>query len=364
MPFLKHMYAAKKTKLRLKGLGLGLLVLILSLGVFSYFGVSNALKPIGNSETVLSFVVEEGDYLSVVSDGLIEKGLIRNALVFELFAKYQNLTDFKIGVYYLNQGMSVQDILVALNDPTAAVPKDVIITIVPGDWAKGIAQKLADQVSTVSVEELLTLWNDETYIRSLMDEYSVLTEELFVDGVNVLLEGYLMPETYYMNPQASADSLTRRILNQTQKVYDENKAQFDASGLSVHDVFILASVVQFEAQTEEDMRLVAQVFLNRLEINMALQSSVTVCYALYEYDSWRDCENLENQQIDSRYNTYLYKGLPLGPITNPSKKSLLATLNPTDNDYLFFLADVYGDGKVYYAKTFAEHERNIEKYLR
>lgn len=134
------MYAVKKIKLKLKGLLLGLLVLILSLGVFSYLGVSNALKPIGNSETVLSFVVEDGDYLNIVSDGLIEKGLIRNALVFELYAKYQKLTDFKVGVYYLNQGMSVEDILIALNDPTAAVPKDVIITIVPGDWAKGIAQ--------------------------------------------------------------------------------------------------------------------------------------------------------------------------------------------------------------------------------
>lgn len=354
----------KKKKLRLKGLFLGLSILLFALGFLGYIGINQALKPVGSSENVLSFIVEEGDFLSNVSDQLTEKELISNPLVFETYAKYKNLTDFKVGVYYLNQGMSVLEILTALNDPTAAVPKDVIITIVPGDWAKNIATKLAQQVSTVSAEELLALWNDEAYLRSLMEDYSVLTEDIFVEGVNVLLEGYLMPETYFMNPAASADSLTRRILNQTQKVYDEQKALFNASTLSVHEVFILASVVQFEAQSEEDMSMVAQVFMNRLDLNMAMQSSVTVCYALYNYDSWKDCENLENQQIDSRYNTYLYKGLPLGPITNPSQKSLIATLSPTDHDCLFFLADVYGDGTVYYAKTFAEHERNIEKYLR
>ena len=130
--------------------------------------------------------------------------------------------------------------------------------------------------------------------------------------------------------------------------------------MSIHDVITLASVVQFEAGKEEDMRMISQVFLNRMDIGMRLESSVTVCYALYEYDSWKDCENYDNQTLDSRYNTYLYSGLPIGPITNPSKLAILSTIQPKDNDYLFFLADVYGDGTVYYAKTYAEHQANIK----
>lgn len=354
----------KKKKLKLKFVFISLFIFVLATAGMLTAYVSSNLKAVGSSEDITSFIVAEGDTLGIISDKLIEKELISNALVFEQYAKYIKLTDFKIGVYYLNYGMDVKSILAVLNDPTAAVPKDVVITITPGDWAKTIAVKLAEQCVNVTADELLALWNDEAYIRSLMPTYSVLTEELFVEGEKVLLEGYLMPETYFMNPEASADSLTRRILNQTQKIYDENKAAFDASNYSIHDLLTLASVVQFEAKTYEDMQMISQVFQNRMDQNMALQSSVTVCYALYEYDSWRDCENLENQLIDSPYNTYLYKGLPIGPITNPSKQSIIATLNPIDNDYLFFIADIYGDGTVIYAKTYAEHLANVEKYLK
>lgn len=365
MPFLKPMFVMKKKSRKLKPLVLIvpiLLILISSLGAVFY--VKSNLEAVGITEESVTFKIEAGETLDGITQNLVDKGLIKDAFVFKWYAKYMKLTDFKMGVYYLNTYMDAQSILTALNDPTAAIPKDVIITIIPGDWAKTIAVKLADQCVNVTAEELLALWNDEAYIHSLMPEYSVLTEDIFVKGVNVLLEGYLMPETYYMNPEASADSLTRRILNQTQKVYDDNKAQFDASSYSVHELITLASMVQFEARTEADMKMVAQVFYNRLDINMALQSSVTVCYALYEYDSWKDCENFDNQQIDSRYNTYLYKGLPIGPITNPSKTSILATLNPTSNDYLFFLADIYGDGTIYYAKTYADHLKNEAKYLK
>lgn len=353
-----------KKKRKLKPVFWILPLVVAGLLLTSVFYVQSALKPVGSAEQVVSFKVASGDTLKQVTAGLDEAGLIQNPFVFEWMAKFKKLTDFKIGIYYLNQGMDAIEILSALNDPTAAVPKDVIITIIPGDWAKNIAVKLAEQCVNVTADELLALWNDEAYLRSLMPEYSVLTEDLFKKNVNVLLEGYLMPETYYMNPQASADSLTRRILNQTQKVYDENKAAFEASKFSVHEIFTLASVVQFEARTPEDMKMVAQVFYNRLAIDMPLQSSVTVCYALYEYDSWKDCENYDNQKLDSRYNTYLYKGLPLGPITNPSKNTILATLSPTPNDYYFFLADIYGDGKIYYAKTYADHLKNEAKYLK
>lgn len=354
----------KKNKLKLKWIALFVVVFFATIAIGLTTYVNSNLKAVGSSEETTTFIVEAGDTLANISTKLIEKELISNSFVFEQYAKYIKLTDFKVGVYYLNYGMDVKTILTNLNDPTAAVPKDVIITITPGDWAKNIAVKLAQQCINVTADELLALWNDEAYIRTLMPTYSVLTEDLFVSGEKVLLEGYLIPETYFMNPEASADSLTRRILNQTQKVYDENKATFDASGFSVHEVLTLASVVQFEAKTLDDMKMISQVFRNRLDANMALQSSVTVCYALYEYDSWKDCENLDNQQLDSPYNTYLYKGLPIGPITNPSEQSIIATLNPTANDYLFFIADIYGDGSVYYAKTYAEHLANVEKYLK
>jgi UPF0755 protein len=112
----------------------------------------------------------------------------------------------------------------------------------------------------------------------------------------------------------------------------------------------------------EDMRLIAGVFYNRLRINMPLQASPTVCYSLYEFESWLECER--RTSIDSPYNTYVYRGLPVGPILNPSEMAITATLNPQPTDYLYFMADVYGDGTIYFAKTLAEHEANVNKYLR
>lgn len=362
------MSSHKKKMKKIKRTSLGLfLTLFFIVGIVSsYLYVQSALSALGPEGEKSSIIISKGDTLSVVSDKLIEKGYIKNQFIFETYAKLNKLTDFKVGTFYVDHGLDVKSILLYLNDATKAFPTDVVVTIIPGDWAKQIAEKLADKVENVSAQDLLDLWNSEEYIRSLMDEYSVLTEDIFKNkkDVRVLLEGYLMPETYFMNPLASADSLTRRILNQTQKVYDDNKALFDSFKMSIHDVITFASVVQFEAGKEEDMRMISQVFLNRMKIGMRLQSSVTVCYALYEYESWKDCESYSNQALDSKYNTYLYSGLPVGPITNPSKLAILSTIQPKQNDYLYFLADVYGDGKVYYAKTYAEHEANIKKYLK
>ena len=353
-------------KIKRTSLGLFLTLFFIVGLALSFVYVQSNLSSAGLEGEKSAVIISKGDTLSVVSNQLMEKGLIKNQIIFETYAKLNKLTDFKVGTFYVDHSFDVKTILEYLNDATKARPTDVVVTIIPGDWAKQIAENLASKVQNVSAQELLDLWNSEEYIRSLMDEYSVLTEDIFKNkkDVRVLLEGYLMPETYFMNPLASADSLTRRILNQTQKVYDDNKSLFDSFKMSIHDVITLASVVEFEAGKEEDMRMISQVFLNRMKLGMRLQSSVTVCYALYEYESWKDCESYSNQALDSKYNTYLYSGLPVGPITNPSKLAILSTIQPKENDYIFFLADIYGDGKVYYAKTYAEHEANIKKYLK
>ena len=110
--------------------------------------------------------------------------------------------------------------------------------------------------------------------------------------------------------------------------------------------------------------MIAGVFFNRMAIDMKLQSSVTVCYAIdkEKEDNWMKCE--VNPNFDSPYNTYKYAGLPPGPILNPGKSAIEATLNPTSSKYLYFMADVYGDGKVYYAETYNEHSANVKKYLK
>lgn len=350
----------KKTKLKPLSFILITFLILAIASAFAYFYVNSNLQGKGPAGETVMVLVEEGDLLSNVSLTLQAHDLIGQPMIFETYAKLMKLTDFKVGVYKVDKGWDALEILTYLNDATNAEKNDVALTIIPGDWAKDVAQAISE-VSNYTVEAILTLWNDKTYLATLDAEYEVITPEIDKTGVKVLLEGYLMPETYFINPNSTIEIITKRILDQTESFYIENKASFDSSSYSIHEIFTLASVVQFEASKPADMKMVAQVFYNRLNKPMRLQSNVTICYSLYTYTDWKDCEG--NKDIVSPYNTYLHDGLPLGPIDNPSATAILSTLNPTMNDYYFFIADVYGDGTVYYAKTYAEHLKNVAKYL-
>ena len=335
------------------------------LTVVSFFaGISafRALNAQGTSGETVYVVVESGDTLSDVTSTLVSHRLIGSKLVVELYARFQKITDFKAGIYKVDRGWDAKTLLTYLTDASNTQKNDIPLTIIPGDWAKDVAETIAE-VTDFTPEEVLALWNDDAFLAELDAQFTVITPELLaIQNARVKLEGYLLPETIFINPAWDLKQITQRILEQTEKVYTDHQALFDASDLSVHQLFTLASIVQFEASKESDMKMVAQVFYNRIAIDMRLQSSVTVCYALYTYTSWEDCES--NHGLLHPYNTYQIDGLPPGPIDNPSKTALLATLQPTPNPYFFFIADVYGDGTVYYAKTYAEHLKNVEKYLR
>jgi len=351
----------KKTKLKPLSFILVTFVILAIASAFAYFYVNSNLQGKGPSGETVMVLVEEGDLLSNVSLTLKAHDLIGQPMIFETYAKLMKLTDFKVGVYKVDKGWDALAILTYLNDATNAEKNDVALTIIPGDWAKDVALAISE-VSNYTVDEILALWNDKTYLATLDSQYEVITPEIDKTDVKVLLEGYLMPETYFINPNSTIEIITKRILDQTESFYIENKSSFEASTYSIHEIFTLASVVQFEASKPADMKMVAQVFYNRLNKPMRLQSNVTICYALYNYTDWKDCEG--NKDVVSPYNTYLHDGLPLGPIDNPSATAILSTLNPTMNDYYFFIADVYGDGTVYYAKTYAEHLKNVNKYLK
>ncbi len=316
--------------------------------------------PQKESEIVV-FEVKSGDTITKVASALKDEALVRSSFYVRWVAKQENLTALKVGRYALDKSWDPKTLLATLNDASQAIPDQVRVTLPEGFWAKDMAKRLSENTN-VKADELLDLWNDKTYIQELMLEYPFLSDAIINDDVQVYLEGYLFPETYDFYSDTTAKAITKRLLDQTNLIYKKYQADFEASALSIPEIFTLASIVQFEGKHADDMAIIAGVFYNRLKIDMLLQSSVTICYALYEYDSWVDCER--NPNIESPYNTYKYKGLPPGPILNPSEIALKATLNPTPNDYLYFIADVYGDGTIYFAKTLAEHEANVNKYLK
>ncbi|QIK70927.1 endolytic transglycosylase MltG [Erysipelothrix sp. HDW6C] len=304
------------------------------------------------SEPVL-FQVEEGQVQSDVLDKLESEGIIKSAFFTKLKAKTSGYTDTYAGYFELDKSWSSVEILEYMNNRDNAAPREVTIMLVEGSWAKDMARTIS-QHTTASEEKLLELWNDKAYISLLMEYYDVLPVELLDNkSANVLLEGFLYPDTYTFDIEASEKEITELIISNGNRHYNDYKGKIAASGFNHYELMTLASIVEYEANTDVDMRMVAGVFMNRLRDGVKLESSVTVCYALYTFESWEDCER---ESPDSPYNTYRYEGLTPGPILNPSVRAIEATLDYDKNDYFFFIADVNGDGSVHYQKTYAEHE--------
>ena len=334
------------------------IVLAAALSVFIYY--KTGLKAVSSRETPTSFQVQPGETSEAVLDKLQTQELIRNKTVAKLYMKVHGLSDIKAGNFKLDARWDTPKILETLNDSKQANADDIKITFKEGMWAKDVAALIEKQTG-VKAGELLALWNDDAYLNTLIKKYSFLSRDILNAQYKVKLEGYLYPETYSFHKDATAKQITETFLDQFQKAIAPYEADIKKSGMSMQEAITFASIVQYEASTKEDMEMIVGVFQNRLKQGMTLDSSVTVCYALYDdMTSGEDCE--VNTHIDSPYNTYKNAGLPIGPILNPGAMAIQAVLHPKANDYLYFVADIYGDGKVYYARTLDEQEANIDKY--
>lgn len=332
-------------------------------GLGSIFVVKTGLSSTGNGDKEVVFTIENNESIDSVLENLKKENLISNASVAKLYAKATHNTNFVAGTFELDNGMSIKDILSTIQDSTKLKKDALVLKIPEGKWAKEIAAEISNLYDgKYSSEEILNQWNDISYIQTLAKDYSFIhVDDLNNSNYKVKLEGYLFPDTYFLEKDDSLDDITRVMLDRFELMYKENKKAFDKSDLSIHQIISLASVVQFEASKPGDMAKIAGVFYNRLDQGMKLQSSVTVCYALYDdFNDPKDCET--NPEIDSPYNTYLHEGLPIGPILNPGEEAIQAVLNPDRKDgYLFFAADIYGNGKVYYTKTYEEHLQKCEE---
>ncbi len=339
-----------------------IIVLVLGIGgIGTFLYVRMNLEPVGNGEETVSFEITEGESFDSVLQALQDQHLIRSDTIAKLYARFSGVNQYYAGLFELNDGMSTSEILSYIGNQDNVALEEKRLTVPEGTWAKEIAASISELYPSYSTEDILSLWNDSEYIQTLAKDYDFLdADTLNNDNYKVKLEGYLFPETYFLSEDMDLDAITRMMLDQFNVVYEEHKSEFEKSSYSVNELVTLASVVQFESGSKQDMASIAGVFYNRLNQDMRLESSVTVCYALYDqFDDPQDCET--QTDVDSPYNTYLHNGLPIGPILNPGEDAIVATLNPVSSDYLFFAADIHGDGTVYYSKTYEEHQRICEE---
>lgn len=206
----------------------------------------------------------------------------------------------------------------------------------------------------------ITIPEGYTYnqIAELLDKKEVAEEEAFlklVKGSEKTSEGYLFPDTYEVPKKYGAEKIVKVMLSNFNQVAIENKFTDRAEeiGFSLDKVIILASIIEKEAKFNDEKNKVSSVFHNRLEIGMKLQSCATIQYILGKPKERLDENDLK---IDSPYNTYLYAGLPPGPICNPGLDSIMAALEPEEGDYLFFVLGE--DGRHIFSRTYQEHLMN------
>lgn len=317
----------------------GFVTFALIAGAAGYAWYQQQLRPASDDTSKRVRVkIVPGSGPSMIAGQLESQGIIRNRLAFSIYARLSGAeSKFRAGTYSLQPSLSTPTII----DHLVSGKEDTFtITFLPGDTLANARKKLLGLGYSVSdVDSAL----NRTYDRPLF-----ATRPTGAD-----LEGYIFGETIQFDSSATVEQILNRFFDEYEAVIKENKLleAFQKQGLTLYEGITLASIVQREVPGFADQRQVARVFLNRMKAGMTLGSDVTYQYAAKKLGVAPD------PTLDSPYNTRIHAGLPPGPIASPGASALLAVANPASNEYLFFLS---GDDDVtYFAKTDAEHQRNI-----
>ena len=349
----------KKSVLKTILIILFLIIVIGAIAVFAWYELS--LRPVqdGNLKSVIVDIVP-GQGTEGIAEALKEKNLIKDDLVFKIYCKLNEVNNMQAGTYDLNKNMSVEEIVNKLQAGDVVI-KEINVTFPEGKNMRDIAKIISENTNN-SYEDVMNVFESKEYAKGLIENYWFLTDEILDDSIYYPLEGYLYPDTYtFESVDVSIDDIIKIMLNQTDKVLSEYQIEINSKGYTVHQFLSLASVVENEGISTEDRKGIARVFLNRIERGMALQSDVTTYYAFKVNMGDRDLTQSELNTANP-YNTRgpnMEGKIPVGPISNVSESAIEATLNPSDSDALFFVADK--NGKVYFSNTNAEHEQIINE---
>ena len=296
------------------------------------------LLPEGQSAQV---VVTEGESARDIAQSLVEAHLISNSKEFtDRVSALNAASQLQPGVYTLTGGMTLDQIIATLKTPVQAK----MFTIPEGYTLAQIAQTVADaSEGRIAAAD---------FVAAASDASAYAGSYPFLAGAgNHSLEGYLFPQTYPINADATADSIIRMMLSQfAQETAGLNYSYAESHGLSAYDVVILASIIERETDTQY-RETVSSVFYNRMADGMMLQSDATMAYVFGHEPTPEDL------QSDDPHNTYTNAGLPPTPICSPSLGCLQAACNPESTDYYYFFIapDSSGEVQHYFSETYDEH---------
>jgi UPF0755 protein len=305
-------------------------------------------RPKDPQSSEVTFRIESGESVAEISKRLEDAGLIESASAFRDYLVYSGLDrTIQSGDFSLSSAMSAITIAGKIQDGT---PDQVIFTILAGWRMEEIAESLPTSGLNIQPEEFLQA------ARAPRTDLDYIPP-------GATTEGYLFPMQYTFPRGIRADEMVR-TLAQNFGLYltPELRNGFAAQNLSVYEAVILASIVEREAVEENEMPVIASVFLNRMKVGMKLDTDPTVQYAVgwnpVQKTWWTNPLSADDLKVDSRFNTYLYPGLPPAPISNPSLAALKAAAFPEETSYYYFRARCDGSGLHSFATTYEEHLNN------
>ncbi len=330
-----------------------------------FFYIKNINYSSGKNQSVI-FVVDKGDSISDIGEKLHSQDLIKSKLTFKLYVRFSKKDlIFREGSYDLNYNMSLKKIVDELTKKISLKPEKTI-RFIEGwnvrDYSKVLEKNFSsaeDDFFDIVGKPMINynLLSSGVKPRDFSEQFDFLKDKPLEYG----LEGYLFPDTYRFFEDATLEDIVVRMLkNFDQKLNSKMREDIAAQGKTIFEIVTMASIIQKEVQSEDDMKMVSGLFWNRIKNKQALESCATLAYilgvnkAIYSY---------EDTRTPSAYNTYINRGLPPGPISNPGIKAIEAAIYPTENKYNYFLSRP-DTKETIFSVTYEEHLLNKNKYLK
>ncbi|WP_369405126.1 endolytic transglycosylase MltG [Piscibacillus salipiscarius] len=312
---------------------LTILIITISAGGYkAYTYISEGLSPVDpDDNTIIEVEIPLGSSIDSIGNILEENNIINNATVFKYYVKFNNETGFQAGEYKLAKNMKLGEIVESLKTGKILVDPLFTVTIPEGTTIEQVADIFAEETS-IKKKEFLNKMKKQKFVKSFIVKYPELLneDEILKKGIRYPLEGYLFPLTYpFYEKDPTIEHVVNLMLEQTNKRIMTYQQDIIEKNMTVHEVITMASLIEEEAVSEEDRKMISEVFYNRMnnDPEMPLQTDPTVLYALGEH---KDRVLYEDLEVDSPYNTYENKGLPIGPISNFRENALQAALFPED----------------------------------
>lgn len=296
------------------------------------------------------FTIDKDSTIEQIALELEKKSVVKSESYLRYYAKAAGFkNNVKSGNYILKPEMKFNDVLTKFQSGKSDF---YIITVPEGYTLNQIASKL----------EKNGLVKKNSFISSNLEDIDTETFISHKKDVFYDLEGYLLPDTYYIPMNSTEESIIKLMFNNFKSVFSEKDIlRARELGLSINEITTIASLIEKEAANDKERSRIAGVIYNRIKKGMVLQIDAAVIYANTKGEKSLDKVYYNHLKVESKYNTYLNKGLPPGPIASPGKASIEAALYPEDNDYLYYVAAENGH---VFSKTYEEHVVNVKKYIK